>query len=96
MDQVEAIARLLQKGGLGVDHLLTRNSVTQQKKLSKLERKANASTAYNLDPRRTGDTPSKVVLIDDVYTTGATLDACARALRSGGTGELAAVVLAAD
>ena len=34
------------------------------------------------------------VLVDDVYTTGATLDACARALLDSGTREVVAVTFA--
>ena len=41
-----------------------------------------------------GSVPRSVMLVDDVLTTGATLSACAKALRSGGAARVVAVTFA--
>jgi predicted amidophosphoribosyltransferase len=50
--------------------------------------------AANLHFGARGAAPPRVVLVDDVHTTGATLDACAHALRDAGSEHIAAITWA--
>jgi predicted amidophosphoribosyltransferase len=52
------------------------------------------TAAGRLELRVRGRPPARAVLVDDVHTTGATLDACARALRAAGARHVAAVTWA--
>jgi competence protein ComFC len=55
--------------------------------LSRLEREENVRNAFAMrgDQRLNGE---RVVLVDDVLTTGATTSACAKVLRAAGAGEV--------
>jgi ComF family protein len=63
-----------------------------------LERRARLANAERSVGIRGGDgrplPEGPFLLVDDVYTTGATLDACARALRRAGAREVAALTFA--
>jgi predicted amidophosphoribosyltransferase len=61
--------------------LLTRaRGSPRQRGLSQLERRRNVAGAFFAH----GPVPARVALVDDVYTTGATVNAAASALRKGG------------
>ena len=93
-NQAEDLARQL---GLPVVPLLKRVVFTQsQIELPKDQRKNNVKDAFALapDPRSLIPDPCIVVLVDDVSTTGATLDACARVLKQAGIKEVRALTAA--
>jgi ComF family protein len=93
-DQVEEIARILQRRGLRVARPLERLRSEEQKSLGRGARALNARKAYAL--RAGAASPGLPLLIDDVVTTCSTLDSCARALKEGGAISVAALVFAAD
>ena len=65
-----------------------------QKELSALERSGNLLGVFDVEP--TADLEGKtVLLVDDVITTGATLDECAKMLKIYGAGEVYAATAAA-
>lgn len=93
-NQSELIAqRLAAQTGLLLTTALVRGRDTaQQVGLDAAARQGNVQGAFGWQGRR--PPPPRLLLIDDVLTTGATLGACAEALRSAGAREVRALVLA--
>lgn len=89
-DQVEELAAILcGKYGFKVLRLLKRVSVTEQKSLNRLARLETIGKSYvpsSLLRRlaKKGKVPPHVVLVDDIYTTGATAQSCATVLKEAG------------
>jgi len=95
-NQAERLARPLSAAtGIPLNaRLLERvESTRTQTMLSRTERAANVRKAFAV--RRSAQLGGeRVVLVDDVLTTGATTNACARALRQAGAGEVCVWTLA--
>jgi predicted amidophosphoribosyltransferase len=86
---VELVAR---RAGLRTARLLrTSRATADQRGLGREARRGNVAHSM----RARGAEGLRIVLIDDVVTTGATLDEAARALRAGGAEVLAAATIAA-
>lgn len=92
-NQCEKIARFIhQETGLPLIQALKRVSFTQpQVGLSQEQRQKNVQNAFLLTAPVEG---RKILLIDDVYTTGSTLQECARALKEKGASEVHGFTLA--
>ncbi|MGB4657663.1 MAG: ComF family protein [Mobilitalea sp.] len=80
-----------------LSHLLIRNKKTlPQKQLSDKERLRNLMEAFSYNDKLVStyhEKIKKVLLIDDIYTTGSTIEACTNVLKVNGIDEVFFVVL---
>lgn len=94
-DQAVLIARHLAKlSGLAYGQPLARLGGKEQKGASRQQRfdQQQAALTVSRSPRVSG---RQILLVDDVVTTGATLEAAALVLRQAGAAKISAVVFAA-
>ena len=78
---------------LNYDNLVRTRYTRPQVELSGRERAENVRGAFNLiRPQDVID--KKILLIDDVYTTGATMNECAKVLKDAGAGSVTVLTLA--
>jgi ComF family protein len=90
----EAIAR---ESGIAVAHAALRRikPTAQQVGLSRAERATNVQGAFRVDAAGKAEvTGRRLIVIDDVLTSGATSDACARALLRAGAAQVDVLVFA--
>ncbi|HUB98099.1 MAG TPA: ComF family protein [Stellaceae bacterium] len=95
-NQAAVLAHALAAPGgpqVGADWLVRRRRTPSQGKRSEAARRRNVAGAFAMKPGR-AVTGRHVVLIDDVFTTGATLDECARVLVRAGAARVDALTLA--
>lgn len=82
-DQIDRLARKLEKSyGIPVCRCLNRSSGIQQKKLGRKEREINLRGSIGM--KKGMSVTGTVIVLDDIMTTGATLESCAAALRESG------------
>ncbi len=91
-DHVGLVVKQLAKlRSLPVAHVLVRESTATLHFLNKTERQKLAPHLFSV---KSGAIPEKVLLVDDIVTTGTTLYSAARLLRSAGVQHLYAAVIA--
>lgn len=87
-DQVDDLIRILKsKYKLSIADVLERISFTEQKKLTKEERKGTLGAIYKIKnefDKNIQLNSKKILILDDVITTGATMEKCSVILKQNG------------
>ena len=93
-NQSEMLARVVSRStSLPVRNLLRSKTGPSQAGLNSRERRLNVRGRFSLR-RRASVAGRRLMLVDDVFTTGATLNACARVLKNAGAARVTVLALA--
>lgn len=96
-NQAALLAYGVAAGALPVlpDALLRTRRTRPQMRLSRAERRSNVKGAFTVNPRLQAQLAGRrILLVDDVVTTGATVAACAEALLKAGAAQVDVLALA--
>lgn len=94
-NQAQLLARALEPRKLRGDVLLRVKETSAQSSLPRAQRQEAVRGAYAAEPARVAELQGKrIVLLDDVMTTGASLHEAARVLRRHGAAHITALVFA--
>lgn len=97
-NQSELIARKLAKNlnvELVTDSLIKQKNTLPQSTLSKKRREENVKTVYKIQNKQKIEN-KKIILLDDIYTTGATAEECSKILKQNGAKEILVLTIAKD
>ncbi len=95
IDPVGILVNGMRKNGIPVTRLLKRRGNRTQKSLSRSERMQEGALKYELR-YKSRVINKEYVLVDDVSTTGTTLNVCARILKTAGAARVYGIVVCKD
>lgn len=97
-NQSELIAKEIAKK-LGIDYqcqcLFKTKDIIEQSKLNKEEREKNIQGVYKLERKKLLEN-KKILLIDDIYTTGSTVKECSKTLSQANPKQIGVLTIAKD
>ena len=80
---------------LEINCIIKVKNVKEQSKLNKEQREKNIQNVYELKNKQK-IINKKILLIDDIYTTGSTVNECSKILGQGKTAQIDVLVVARD
>lgn len=91
--QLDPIVKGLKRNGVEVRNLLKKRKTLNQKKLSREDRQINMENSFLVKSEKTD---KRIVLLDDVFTTGATIYSAYKILSENGYRDIVSLTLFRD